>query len=82
MGIVASLCDDLTIKTAPKDVLVIGRRRLRKWLRRLGQVLSPAEVAEPVRARSPILDVAAISSRAVTGAEGDLSGAANAGRIT
>jgi hypothetical protein len=35
MGIVALLCDDLTIKTPPIDVLVITRRQLRKWLTRL-----------------------------------------------
>lgn len=44
-GIVAFLCEDLTIKTAPQDVLVIGRRRLRKWLERLGQTLPPSDVA-------------------------------------
>ena len=40
MGIVALMCDDLTIKKPPGDVLVIGRRRLRKWLAGLGPSLS------------------------------------------
>ena len=44
-GIVALLCQDLTIKSAPEDVLVIGRRRLRKWLNRLGPVLTAEQVA-------------------------------------
>jgi hypothetical protein len=45
MGIVALLCDDLTIKTPPIDVLVIGGRKLRAWLTRLGRVLDADQIA-------------------------------------
>ena len=44
MGVVALICDDLTIKRPPPDVQVIGRRHLRKWLAGLGASLSRDEV--------------------------------------
>jgi hypothetical protein len=44
-GIVALMCEDLTIRSAPQGVLVIGRRQLRRWLRRLGPVLTDEQVA-------------------------------------
>ena len=44
MGIVAMMCDDITIKRPPGDVLVIGSRRLRKWLGGLGPSLTGDQV--------------------------------------
>ena len=44
MAIVVMMCDDLTIKRPPADVLVIGRRRLRKWLGGLGPSLTAEQV--------------------------------------
>lgn len=42
-GIVALICKEVTIKTEPADVLVIGRRSLRQWLGRLGSTLDPEQ---------------------------------------